>query len=69
MDAIVRKVLILHPLNLHIEKREKRKIIPRLYSVKTDIFKNAFFWNFFIRNDLSRVDLIIKMVLEFLSNL
>ena len=41
----------------------------RLYSVKTDIFKNAFFWNFFIRNDLSRVDLIIKVVLEFLSNL
>ena len=43
--------------------------IVRLYSVKTDIFKNAFFWYFFIRNDLSRVDLIIKMVLEFLSNL
>ena len=43
--------------------------INRLYSVKTDIFKNAFFWYFFIRNDLSRVDLIIKMVLEFLSNL
>ena len=44
-------------------------IIIRLYSVKTDIFKNAFFWYFFIRKDLSRVDLIIKMVLEFLSNL
>ena len=43
--------------------------IVRLYSVKTDIFKNAFFWYFFIRNDLSRIDLIIKMVLEFLSNL
>ena len=43
--------------------------IIRLYSVKTDIFQNAFFWYFFIRNDLSRVDLIIKMVLEFLSNL
>ena len=41
----------------------------RLYSVKTDIFKNAFFWYFFIRNYLSRVDLIIKMVLEFFSNL
>ena len=27
------------------------------------------FWCFFIRNDLSRVDLIIKVVLEFLSNL
>ena len=51
--------------------REKFQIflITRLYSVKTDIFKNAFFWYFFIRNDLSRVDLIIKMVLEFLSNL
>ena len=44
-------------------------IMSRLYSVKTDNFKNAFFWNFFIRNYLSRVDLIIKMVLEFLSNL
>ena len=44
-------------------------IMPRLYSVKTNIFQNAFFWYFFIRNDLSRVDLIIKMVLEFLSNL
>ena len=41
----------------------------RLYSVKTTIFQNAFFWCFFIRNDLSRVDLIIKVVLEFLSNL
>ena len=41
----------------------------RLYSVKTDIFQNAFFWYFYIRNDLSRVDLIIKVVLEFLSNL
>ena len=41
----------------------------RLYSVKTDILKNAFFWYFFIRNELSRVDLIIKIVLEFLSNL
>ena len=43
--------------------------IDRLYSVKTNIFQNAFFWYFFIKNDLSRVDLIIKMVLEFLSNL
>ena len=43
--------------------------IYRLYSVKTNIFQNAFFWYFFIKNDLSRVDLIIKMVLEFLSNL
>ena len=41
----------------------------RLYSVKTDIFQNAFFGALFIRNNLSRVDLIIKMVLEFLSNL
>ena len=44
-------------------------LMSRLYSVKTNIFQNAFFWDFFIRNDLSRVDLIIKMVLEFLSNL
>ena len=48
---------------------QRRSGMVRLYFVKTDIFKNAFFWNFFIRNDLSRVDLIIKMVLEFLSNL
>ena len=41
----------------------------RLYSVKTDIFQNAFFWCFFIRNNLSRVNLIIKVVLEFLSDL
>ena len=41
----------------------------RLNLVKTDIFQNAFFWCFFIRNDLSRVDLIIKVILEFLSNL
>ena len=46
-----------------------RLVIIRLYSVKTNIFQNAFFWYFFIKNDLSRVDLIIKMVLEFLSNL
>ena len=52
-----------------LKKWANRMIMCRLYSVKTDIFKNAFFWNFFIRNDLSRVDLIIKMVLEFLSNL
>ena len=38
MDAIVRKVLILHPLNLHIEKREKRKIIP----------KQLFLFNYFL---------------------
>ena len=43
--------------------------ISRLYSVKPTMFQNAFFWYFFIKNDLSRVDLIIKMVLEFLSNL
>ena len=43
--------------------------IPRLYSVKTDIFQNAVFWFFFIRNDISRVDLIIKVVFEFLSDL
>ena len=48
---------------------QKSKGMVRLYSVKSDIFQNAFFWYFFIRNDLSRVDLIIKMVLEFLSNL
>ena len=43
--------------------------ITRLYTVKTDIFQNAFFGVFFIINELPRVDLIIKVVLEFLSNL
>ena len=46
-----------------------RVTIGRLYFVKIDIFKNAFFCVFFIRNNLSMVDLIIKVVLEFLSNL
>ena len=44
-------------------------MIDRLYSVKTDIFQNALLWCFFIRNDISRVDLITKVVLEFLSDL
>ena len=41
----------------------------RLYSVKTDIFQNSYFWCFFIRNNLSRTDLIIRVVSKFLSNL
>ena len=41
----------------------------RLNLVKSAIFQNWFFGFFFIRNDLSRVDLIIKVVLEFLSDL
>ena len=41
----------------------------RLNLVKSAIFQKWFFWCFFIRNVLARVDLIIKAVLEFLSDL
>ena len=44
-------------------------IMTRLNLVKHEIFQKWFFWCFFIWNDLSRVDLIIKVLLEFLSNL
>ena len=40
----------------------------RLNLVKRAKFQKCFFWCFFIRNNLSRVDLIIKVVLEFLSD-
>ena len=40
----------------------------RLNLVKRAKFQKWFFWCFFIRNNLSRVDLIIKVVLEFLSD-
>ena len=36
--------------------------------VKRAKFQKWLFWFFFIRNNLSRVDLIIKVVLEFLSD-
>ena len=56
-----------HP---HSTKIWNSKIhITRLNLVKSAIFQKWFFWCFFIRNDLSRVDLIIKVVLEFLSDL
>ena len=42
--------------------------ITRLNLVKKAKFQKWFFWYFFIRNNLSRVDLIIKVVLEFLSD-
>ena len=42
--------------------------ITRLNLVKRAKFQKCFFWCFFIRNNLSRVDLIIKVVLEFLSD-
>ena len=41
----------------------------RLNLVKSAILQILLFWCFSIRNDLSRVDLIIKVVLEFLSGL
>ena len=37
--------------------------------VKSAIYQKLIFWCFFIRNDLTRVDLIIKVVLKFLSDL
>ena len=43
-------------------------MIIRLNLVKRVKFQKWFFWCFFIRNNLSRVDLIIKVVLEFLSD-
>ena len=46
-----------------------QKYIYRLNLVKSAKFQKYFFWCFFIRNILSRVDLIIKVVLEFLSDL
>ena len=49
--------------------KEKYWIIFRLNLVKRAKFQKCFFWCFFIRNNLSRVDLIIKVVLEFLSDL
>ena len=60
------RVTVGHP---RVIMGQLRLSIGRLYSVKTDIFQNAFFLYFFIRNDLPRVDLIIKMVLEFYLNL
>ena len=42
--------------------------ITRLNLVKKAKFQKCFFWCFLIRNNLSRVDLIIKVVLEFLSD-
>ena len=54
---------------LQLEDVSLAEGISRLYSMKTDIFQNAFFLCFFIRNDLSRVDLIIKVVFKFLSDL
>ena len=44
------------------------RTIGRLNLVKKAKFQKWFFWYFFIRNNLSRVDLIIKVVLEFLSD-
>ena len=44
-------------------------VITRLNLVKSAIFQIWFFWWFFTRNDLSRVDLIIKVVLEFWTDL
>ena len=44
-------------------------VIARLNLVKSAIYQKWFFWCFFIRNDLSRVDLIIKVVFKFLSDL
>ena len=41
----------------------------RLNLVKSAIFQKWIFWWFFTRNDYSRVDLIIKVVLEFSSDL
>ena len=40
----------------------------RLNLVKSAIFQIWFFWCYSIRNDVSRVDLIIKVVIEFLSD-
>ena len=40
----------------------------RLNLVKRAKFQKWFFWCFFNRKTLSRVDLIIKVVLEFLSD-
>ena len=44
-------------------------VIIRLNLVKSAISQKRFFWCFFIRNYLSMVDLILKVVLEFLSDL
>ena len=41
----------------------------RLNLVKSAMSQKWFFWCFFIRNDLSKVGLIIKVVLNFLSDL
>ena len=45
------------------------KTMLRLNLVKSAKFQKWFFWWLFIRNDFSRVDLIIKVVLKFLSDL
>ena len=62
-------ILQLYVHNISEVNKTSGIIMSRLYSVKTDIFQNSYFWCFFIRNNLSRTDLIIRVVSKFLSNL